>query len=583
MKTLWKKNVAKKVCSLLFMLYSCLFSVSLAQNDSQLTKQQWLEDLDYVTKILIDKHPNLYYRMSEDDFKLVVAHAEQKIERSTTDEECLTAIRRVVASLQDGHTALGATNLPGYRNIFPVRMYEFTDGIFITGIAEKYAEYVGAKVIKIGQLPAEEALGRASGLAFADNEFSRKNQAPVIAVTCKLAYGLGITDGSDKLPLVVETAQGSRDEILLPVVTPRGFNNMLSGMDIGPAGIDFASALTATGKQLPLYMKHLDGNHNYWFEHDKEHRALYMQFNLIVDQRDESFAEFSKRMFDYIDDHAESIDKLILDLRFNNGGNGLVVLPFMNEIIKRDKINRLGHLYTLIGRRSFSAAVLLVAEMMLHTQTLLVGEPAGAAQNMFSDMTNPGTLPNCGASLFVSSEYFNLAWPGGKNYLIPPHYPAPFSSADFFSGRDSALEAIFSDRAKAVAMVLRDEGPKAALDFFHNINRDWGVHTDELGITPFTYPISAKYNGEFGVNALGLKFMQQNDMQEARAAFELNVKLCPHSSNAWASYGEYFMKIRDDPKAQKCFKKALELNPSNQTAAAMLKRLQDKKSKIETG
>jgi hypothetical protein len=514
--------------------------------------------------------------MSEDNFKLVVARAEQKIKSSRTDEECLTAIRRVVASIQDGHTALGTNNLPGYRDIFPVRMYEFTDGIFITGIAEKYAEYVGAKVIKIGQLSAEEAFSRAATLAFADNDFSRKNQAPVIVIACKLAHGLEITEEVDRLPLVFETSRGSHHEILLPAVAPRGRNNMLSGMDIGPAGIPFKSALTGTEKQLPLYMKHLDGNHNYWFEHDKEHRSIYMQFNLVIDQQDESFAEFSKRMFDYIDDHGEIIDKFILDLRFNNGGNGLVVLPFMNEIIRRDKINRLGHLYTMIGRRSFSAAVLLVAEMMLHTHTLLVGEPAGAAQNMFSDMTNPGTLPNSGASLFISSEYFNLAWPGGKNYIIPPHFPAPFSSSDFFSGQDPALEAIFANQVKAVAMVLYDEGPKAALNFFNEINHDWGVHTNELGITPFTYPISAKYNGESGVNALGIKFMQQNEMEKARAAFELNVKLCPHSSNAWASLGEYFIKIGDNPTAKKYLIKSLELNPSNQNAADMLKRLQKK-------
>ncbi|UCE41052.1 MAG: hypothetical protein JSV17_16690 [Candidatus Aminicenantes bacterium] len=255
-------------------------------------------------------------------------------------------------------------------------------------------------------------------------------------------------------------------------------------------------------------MKHLDGNHNYWFEHDKEHKAIYMQFNLVIHQQDESFDAFYTRMFKYIDNNAKSIDKFILDLRFNSGGNGLMVLPFMNEIIKRDKINRLGHLYTLIGRRSFSAAVLLVAEMMLHTKTLLVGEPAGAAQNMFSDIVNSGSLPNCGATLFISSEYFNITWPANKNYIIPPHFPAPFSSSDFFSGKDPALEAIFTDKVKAVEMVLHEDGPEAALNFFNEINYNWGAHTDEWSVTPFTFPISAKYNGEYEVVVEMMKRLQ---------------------------------------------------------------------------
>jgi hypothetical protein len=497
-----KMHIFKK--NRFFLLVLCLFThfISYAQNSVQLTKKQWLEDLEFVTKTLIDKHPNIYYRISEDEFKQTVVRAGQKIRRSQRDEECLTAIREVVASLHDGHTSLGANNLPGYRDIFPVRLYEFSDGIFITGIAEKFAKYVGAKVIKIGQLDAEDALSRAGALAFADNEFSKKSQAPMIVVSCRLAYGLGIIERIDKLSIAVETAKGLRDEIILPAVTPPGRNNMLNGLDFGPTGIPFASAFTGEGKESPSYLKHLDGNHNYWFEHDKKHRAIYMQFNLVIHQPDESFDKFYKRMFSYIDKNSNSIDKFILDLRFNSGGNGLMVLPFINEIIKRDRINRLGHLFTLIGRRSFSAAVLLVAEMMLHTQTLLVGEPAGTAQNMFSDMVNRGTLPNSGATLFTSSEYFNIAWPANKNYILPPHYPAPFSSMDFFSGNDPALEAIFADKVKAVEMVLHEEGPEAALNFFHEINCDWGAHKNELGITPFTYPISSKYNGKHEVDVV---------------------------------------------------------------------------------
>jgi tetratricopeptide (TPR) repeat protein len=466
-------------------------------------------------------------------------------------------------------------NLPGYRDIFPVRMHEFSDGIFITGITEKYALYVGKKVIQIGQLSAEDAFSRAGTLAFADNEFYKKEQEPLIAITCKLAYGLGITERVDKLSLIVETSEGLRDEIQLPAITPPGTNNMLRGLDIGPEGIPFASALTGTDRELPLYLKHLDGNHNYWFEHDKKHKAIYMQFNLVINQQDETFVEFYRRMFNYYDDNAKNIDIYILDLRFNNGGNGPIVLPFINEIIKRDNINRLGHLYILIGRRSFSATVLLVAEMMLHTQALLVGEPTGAAQDMFSDYVNLGTLPNCGATLFVSSEYINIAWPASENYMIPPHHPAPFSSMEFFSGKDPALEAIFANKVKAVAMVLREEGPKEALNFLKEINYDWGVHTNEWSIMPFTFPISPKYSGEQVVNGLGYQFMSQNKMEEARAAFELNITLFPNSFNAWDSYAEYFMRLGDNPNAIKYYKKSLKLNPYNQSAVEKLKRLQE--------
>ncbi|UCE41051.1 MAG: hypothetical protein JSV17_16685 [Candidatus Aminicenantes bacterium] len=229
-----------------------LFNITHAQNSLKLTKQQWLEDLHYAAKTLIDKHPDIFYRISEDDFKRTIVRAEQKIKRSQADEECLIAIRQVVASIRDGHTRLGANNLPGFRDIYPVRLYEFSDGIFITGIAEKYKKYVGAKVIKIGLFSAEEAFNRAGTLAFADNEFSKKNQVPLIVIACKLAYGLGITETTDKLSLVVETTKGSHDEIILLSVTPPKANNMLRGLDSGPDGIPFASAFYWHRKGTPF-------------------------------------------------------------------------------------------------------------------------------------------------------------------------------------------------------------------------------------------------------------------------------------------------------------------------------------------
>jgi hypothetical protein len=103
---------------------------------------------------------------------------------------------------------LGTNNLPDYRDIFPVRMYEFSNGIYITGIAEEYARYVGAKVINIGQLSAEEAFEKAGTLAFADNDFYKKELTPLIVITCKLVYGLGITEMDDKLLLLDESENG---------------------------------------------------------------------------------------------------------------------------------------------------------------------------------------------------------------------------------------------------------------------------------------------------------------------------------------------------------------------------------------
>jgi Tfp pilus assembly protein PilF len=73
---------------------------------------------------------------------------------------------------------------------------------------------------------------------------------------------------------------------------------------------------------------------------------------------------------------------------------------------------------------------------------------------------------------------------------------------------------------------------------------------------------------------MGYDFMSQNKMEEAGAAFALNVKLFPNSFNAWDSYAEYFLKIGDDPTVIKYYKKSLELNPSNKNAVRMIDKLE---------
>jgi tetratricopeptide (TPR) repeat protein len=548
-----------------------------AQRNYHLTKQQWIEDLHFAVKILMNYHPNLYYRITQAEFQRNIAIAEEKIRHSNSDEESFTAIRQAFASIWDGHTRLGTNTLADYNNIFPVRFYDFSDGVFITGITGKYAKYIGSKVVNIGRFSAQEALKKAGTLAFADNEFGRKCQAPVLAITCNYAFGLGITQSPDSLVLEIETPNGKFETIRLSGERPSGQNTMISTMDIAPAGIPFKSAFTGTGKEQPLFIRHLDGNHNYWFEHDKENRMLYMQFNLVVDQPDGSFEQFYRNMFKYFDEHAARIDKFVVDVRFNGGGNGRMLLPFINEIIKRDNINRPGSLYVLTGRRSFSAAVLFIAEMINHTNVLLVGEPAGAAQSMFSDIELKGTLPNCGATLLLSTAYFNIAWPANKKYFIAPHFPVQFSSTDFFSGRDPALEAIKANKIRPLESVFYEEGPKAAMDHFHKINMDWGLHSDELSIMPYQSPVT-KYNlGEGYLNNLGYELLSNNKVVDAQAAFELNTLLFPESFNVWDSLAECYMKQGDNQAAIKYYNKSLELNPGNANAKDKLIELKKKK------
>jgi Tfp pilus assembly protein PilF len=81
---------------------------------------------------------------------------------------------------------------------------------------------------------------------------------------------------------------------------------------------------------------------------------------------------------------------------------------------------------------------------------------------------------------------------------------------------------------------------------------------------------------ENAMNTLGYGLMSANRNQEAIEVFKLNVAAFPQSGNVYDSLGEAYMKVGENQKAIENYNKALELDPSNSNAAAMLKKLAEK-------
>jgi CubicO group peptidase (beta-lactamase class C family) len=79
---------------------------------------------------------------------------------------------------------------------------------------------------------------------------------------------------------------------------------------------------------------------------------------------------------------------------------------------------------------------------------------------------------------------------------------------------------------------------------------------------------------EARLNDLGYSLLQNRRISEAIAIFKVNVELYPESSNVYDSLGEAFLANGDKELAAINYKKALELDPHNENAANILKKLQ---------
>ena len=65
------------------------------------------------------------------------------------------------------------------------------------------------------------------------------------------------------------------------------------------------------------------------------------------------------------------------------------------------------------------------------------------------------------------------------------------------------------------------------------------------------------------VNSLGYNFMQSEKLDLSFAAFDLNIKNYPNSSNVYDSMGDYFLAAKDSVKALESFEKALQVGPND--------------------
>jgi len=83
------------------------------------------------------------------------------------------------------------------------------------------------------------------------------------------------------------------------------------------------------------------------------------------------------------------------------------------------------------------------------------------------------------------------------------------------------------------------------------------------------------YLDEREFNELGYYLMGAGKMNEAIEIFKLNVKEYPESANVFDSLGEAYMNNDEKELAIRNYEKSLELNPNNNNAKEMLKKLEE--------
>lgn len=351
-----------------------------------------------------------------------------------SDAQIVVRIMRLMALIGDGHTGVFPDFFISTWNGVPMQFNLFEEGLFITAADPKYADIVGNEVLRIGENTPEQLIKLVTPIVSKDSEQGVTRSFGDFIRYPHLLNGLGAQSQTDKLVLSVRGADGKTRTVEVDAsIAPRTPNfSRITGMP------DWVTVFKDAS--LPLYLK--DRRTNYWFETlPDQPKTLYFQYNLVVNAQNEPHQQFVDRLFKFIDDNA--IEKLIIDMRWNNGGNTLLMQPLINGLIRRDKLNQNGRLFVIIGRYTFSAAINVAASLNANTNAIFVGEPTPTGPN-FTGESNIITLPYSRIAASISNLYWQNTWTMDTRPWIAPLLYVPVTYEAYKSRRDPALDAILA-------------------------------------------------------------------------------------------------------------------------------------------
>ncbi|WP_018476228.1 S41 family peptidase [Pontibacter roseus] len=524
-----------------------------------LSVAQWQADVTALAEQLPKMHREPFNKVSRQAFDSAVAVLHTRVPQ-LQDHEIIVGLAGLVAMIGDGHTRLtlpqdaavaysrahSTTPPPAdsslYLNHLPVKLALFDDGLFIKETTPEMLYLVGAQVLQIGATPAAEALEKVRPVTHYDNEMGFKLLAPTFLVVPEFLAALGIADDVEQVTFKIKTREGAVEDIVLSPIPL--FKKQY-----------FVGAPEALGIEPPLSQRNL--KNKYWLHVLEEEQTLYVQVNELYNKEEESVAAFVAKIERIV--AGGQVKKLVLDLRHNPGGSNSFNRPIVLALARSARINQFGGLYTLIGRETFSAAQMLANDLEYYTNTLFVGEPSGSSPSAYGD-SRKMQLPNSKLTVRVSTIYWR-DWNGDeKRPWTAPDIPVAYTSGDYLKGRDPALEAVLdmpleTSITKTIQQVYERAGFDQALWVYARFALD--PRTDQEMVEPV--------EKEFGAYLLHLE-----KAEEAAGWYGYMGTL--HKEAVWPMLGlaQAHLLSKEPQKAKAILEKAIQLEPANKQAKALL-------------
>ena len=391
----------------------------------------WLYDLDVMQRE-IDRKAIKGEQFDPAEIAAEINGLKKKVS-SLSDNEIILEILRIMRKMGDGHSwAMPSFEHPDFRKTLPLLFYQFKEGLYIISGDPKYKELLGSRVIEYAGIPVEKFSEIFDPYISRDNQNSILVKVPYILRTPEFLKTKKLIQDASYVEMKISDLQGNTRTV--KVMTDTTQPNIWNVLPSPASWINLPQLLPG---QVPLYLKNMGTYH--WWELMPDKKTVYCQLNKILNAPNQNFAQFVQRLFNYYD--STKAEKLVIDMRWNNGGNTILVMPLIDSIIRRPELNKRGKLFVIIGRRTYSAAQNTSTYLERFTNAIFAGEPTGSSPNFVGE-EKPLILPYSKTIINVSNFYWQSSLPFDKRTWIAPLLYTPPAFVYFKANRDPALEAI---------------------------------------------------------------------------------------------------------------------------------------------
>ena len=372
------------------------------------------KDLATMVQTLETNHSNPYSQIGREEFRALVSTTEHLY--SDKDETTqYFAMRSLLATLGDSHTSL-AMSKENQKNltVFPLTFSRFAGRYYLGAIDTAYTAHLGEEITSLNGHSMQEVETALAGLVSHDNEAWLMQSLPnLINLPSALVFS-GLAKQGE--PLTIKTSEG----------------NSLSLQSVSLASQDKDKLATILGKTYPVTFPNGERYRYFMLAED----TLFLQYNSCSNDPAYPIGQFISEVTTSI--VTEKPKTLLLDLRFNGGGNSTLLEPLIREIASIQERQPLC-VYVLIGAGTFSSALMNAVQCKQRIQCTLVGTPTGGSVNHFGEVKTK-LLEMSGNTLHYSTKHFVMD--KKTKGSLQPDILVEQTLGDYLNGIDSVVATL---------------------------------------------------------------------------------------------------------------------------------------------